>query len=292
MENPIIHIGYPKTGSTWFYNSYYSKIKNVFLLPPEKYLPFIADHNFIFPDTEKDKRLVMIHPEMTGVKNFIWDDGVQRGKIASNLNRIFPSATIVLFLRNQLDFLTSAYIYYVKKGGTYPGSKMLDHIIQGKFEFSLQYLNYPEMIDVFRKYFGSEDVHVYLFENFFSDPKTFMQKYSERYHFDISMNNIDFSPINDKLRKRLMTLMRITNHFTKADNPFKKYYFNSHWVYRNINEVSDSLNSWKIFGKKACTSGLFRQDQIDFIKEYYRASNIKIRDEYGLSGISKYDYPC
>ena len=84
VNHPILHIGFPKTGTTWFFDSYYQRISDIYLPHPDTYLSEISKPSFQFPEYDKTKRLVLHHPDLTGVKRFIWDEGVQREKIANN----------------------------------------------------------------------------------------------------------------------------------------------------------------------------------------------------------------
>ncbi len=290
MSTPVIHIGYPKTASTWFFDSYYKKIKNINLLSPESYLSQIRASNFLVPICEENKILVLEHPELTGVKRFIWKNGEQRDIIANNLKKYFPDAKIVIFLRNQIDSLTSVYIYYVKKGGTITPSKIIDMMIEKKLEFGLDFLKYSELLETYYNLFGKNNVHVYLFEEFVTNRKTFIQKFTKLYGFDVNEIDIDFNPVNDKLRLNLLKILRVTNKFTKKDNPLKKYYFHIPFLYNILNEKQYILNNWNIFGRKTITNDLFRQDQIDYINNYYKESNRDLIEKYGISDIEKFNY--
>jgi len=101
VNGQILHIGYPKTGTTWFYDNFYSKISNAYLVPPELFLSKLSSPSFQAPVYNTGKKMIMVHPEMTGIRNFMWNEGQERNIIASNLKRLFPDATIVLFIRNQ-----------------------------------------------------------------------------------------------------------------------------------------------------------------------------------------------
>jgi hypothetical protein len=292
LQTPILHIGFPKTGTTWFYDSYYHVIKNITLLKPEEFLPQITDPSFRIPEYDQKNRLVIHHPDLTGVNRFVWDGGIRREKIAHNLKKNFPDATIIIFLRNQLDFLASVYIYYVRKGGTYGASEIIDMMIHKKIEFGLDYLRYNEILELYSSLYGKDKVHIYLYEDFCDEPRLFIEKFTKRYDFTIENDQINFTPVNEKLRKGLMNCMRFTNHFTKLDNPFKSYYVNFKWVYTRINSNYRSFNKWKVFGSKAVIPELFKPEQIIYIKDYFRASNTELIQKYGLKDILKYDYPA
>ena len=54
--NPLIHIGYPKTASTWFRNQFYSKLSNVNYLDREEVKKLIIEP-YIFKSSTVDGRL-------------------------------------------------------------------------------------------------------------------------------------------------------------------------------------------------------------------------------------------
>lgn len=291
MLKPILHIGFPKTGSTWFHTAYYKNVKNICLPEPENFLNQIAESSFVAPVLEKNTRLVLQHPELTGIKNFIWDNGIRRDRIAQNLKKYFPDATIVIFIRNQLEFLTSAYIYYVRKGGTYTSKKMIDLMIAGKMPLTLDFMIYNDTIERYCALFGRENVHIYLFEDFFASPEKFISEYSKRYDFEVDPGKINFKPVNDKMRSYLMKSMRISNFFTKRENPLKHYYWNCEWIYNNINLKYHKINQFRIFGGKIRAEKLFRPDQIKYFEDYYGPHNNKLMESFQLNKISTYAYP-
>jgi hypothetical protein len=163
-------------------------------------------------------------------------------------------------------------------------------MIERKLDFGLDFLKYSELLETYYNLFGKNNVHVYLFEEFITNRKTFIQKYTERYEFEVNESEINFNPVNEKLCLNLLKILRLTNKFTKKDNPLKKYYFNVPYLYSVINEKYHIWNNSKIFGRKAITTDLFRQDQIDFISNYYKQSNRDLIKKYGLTDINKYNY--
>jgi hypothetical protein len=290
VNNPILHIGFPKTGTTWFFESYYKYVSGIYLPHPDTYLSDISKPSFVFPNYDKTKQLVLHHPDLTGVKRFIWDEGIQREKIATNLKNNFPDATIIIFLRNQIDFLTSVYLYYVRKGGTYSAKKIIQLMINKELAFTLDYLKYDETLEVYMKLFGKENVHVYLYEEFCKQPKSFINDFTEKYKFTIAQNKIDYTPVNEKLRLQLMKLLLKTNRFTKFDNPFKKHIIHIPGLYQLINDNFHQWNKLKIFGKKTKTNDLFSEEQILYLKEYYKSSNNLLCSNYSIQKIKEY-YP-
>ena len=291
MSGPLLHIGFPKTGTTWFAMEYYNKIKNGTIIHPGDFLSQILEADFNPPTPEHGKKQIFIHPELTGLKKFVWEKGNRGANIANALYKHFPDGKVILFLRNQMEFMTSAYIYYVKKGGTYSSEKMADMIINNKLKFSLNFLKYDEIIELYWSVFGKENVDIYLYEDFCQNPRGFITNYTKRYNFEIDLNEIDFSPRNKKISRSLLNFLLFTNRFTKYNNPFKKYIADVPYVYNIFNEHIDFWNKLIISRKRINTTELFNAIQINYIKDYFRESNSNLIRTYNLKDINKYDYP-
>ena len=84
MSSPLLHIGFPKTGTTWFAMEYYNKVKNGTIIQPDDFLTQILETDFMPPNPENGKKLILIHPELTGLKKFVWEKGI-RGKVLQRL---------------------------------------------------------------------------------------------------------------------------------------------------------------------------------------------------------------
>ena len=124
--NQIIHIGYPKTATTWFQNEYFPGVKYYKLVPRQ----FIKKHiiqptPFNFSPTkvcqlieEEFGNQVILSEELllgsirSGGFNF-----VHTVNMANRLKDVFPHATIVLFIRSQTEIISSDYGQYIKDGG-------------------------------------------------------------------------------------------------------------------------------------------------------------------------------
>lgn len=292
MNKAVLHIGFPKTGSTWFSAKYYPAAGNIQYFDPGGYLHGIARPGFEINKSQSSKISVLQHPELTGISRFVWDGNFSRSRIiAENLKRNFPDSTVVVFIRNQIDFLASAYIYYVKRGGTYKPGDIFEKIVSKKIEFDLNFLNYSDLIGLYYEVFGKTNVNIYLFEDFKSNPETFVKRFTDKYGFQVDTAALDYTPMNEKLRTGLMKLLLFTNRFTKPANPFKKYYINIELIYNLLNNNCDKLNKCRIFGKKVNTSSLFTNEQVEYFKDYFKTSNKVLIETYGLGDIVRYGYP-
>lgn len=159
MNPPIFHIGYHKTGTTWFQVNYYPRIYDLQLISREetqkillKPRPFDFSldkvKNQINSNTQK--RLVFCDEELSGNIHNGGLNGLLTKEIGYRIKESFPNAIVVLFIRNQIDMIASVYNQYVKKGGTLSIEKYLfpDQSDYHRFPlFSFEHFKYHKLIE-------------------------------------------------------------------------------------------------------------------------------------------------
>ena len=297
MSETIIHIGYPKTGTTWFVNRFFPHVKNARLYyyndidfnvtTGQEYFNVREDR----AEIEKEKRIIVSHV-FTGLVDLQWKDGIYRNFFLKNLKSKYPDAKIVLFIRNQLDFIASAYSTYLKKGGKLTARNLFNikRLKNGEF-FSIEYLKYDVLINMVKKEFGEANVHVYIYEDFQQDNMRFSERFVCDLGLKIDLNKLKYYRENDQLRKGLSALIRLTNGFFGIfHNPSNKY-FGSPTIYKLGKEKIDWINSFKIWGKKQNTYSLLGEEIVEFLTEYYKESNANLKSDPSMVDIEKYRYP-
>ena len=135
-DQVVIHIGYPKTGSSFLQLEIFPKIRN-------KNLCILSDESLIGRVFKKD--ISDMEP------------------IALMLKRLYPDAKIMIGIRDHKSILKSLYSQYVKEGGNLGYEEFLDEKI------NMERLNYKKWIDLYKKLFGEKKVWVYNFEDFKKD---------------------------------------------------------------------------------------------------------------------------
>jgi len=302
-SSQIIHIGYPKTASTWLQNNFFNNISNIdFVDRRTTKEDFILsnsldfDSNFLTDKYKNKSRILLSHELLVG--GMIHTGGVNGILIKEfclRLKSVFPNAQIVLFIRNQTDMIASAYNQYIKGGGTYGINKYLYQntfdALNKYFFFSFKYLEYDKIIDLYKKEFGENNVYIYLHEEFSKDPKEFTKKLSEKFNFDTDFDKIDYTPLNIKYRKHLKTLFRITNIFYRKSviNKFNLFRFNK--LYYKSKNTFNSLNKYKIFGSFQNTREILKEKNYKYICDYYKESNQRLISKHKLNEIKEYNYP-
>lgn len=289
MNSPLIHIGYPKSGTTWFQKNFYPYVRNARFIPRKE----IQDH-IIKPyalDFDPDSAIQYFHPG-DGSRILICEElllaSVRSGgfngfvikEIGHRLKSTFPEGKIIIFVRNQIDLIASAYGQYIKDGGRSGIDQYLYHT-NAKFyvnfsRFSFQYLEYDRVLDFYRKLFG-DNVFVFTFEKFVRNKTGFLDDFCKTFNLEIDIDKLDFSEKNRRLntpsylkwRNRLriprkVSISRITGGALTHET-----------VFRNRNSAQ------KILGKK----------NTQYIKQYYRKSNQRLIDVYGMDEVHELGYP-
>jgi len=130
MSRFIIHVGLHKTGSTFLQQQVFPSLAGVSLITR----PY-TQYNHAFnrlqyaDDSLYDRDAVRAElDDMTGERILISDESlsgkpfyfnyVNRSLIVRRLKNLLPDATIILFLRGQVDLILSLYNQYVRMGGT------------------------------------------------------------------------------------------------------------------------------------------------------------------------------
>ncbi len=302
MNQTIIHIGYPKTATTWFQKKFFTKILNFEIIDRKdvgKFLitPYGINYkpkNFVNHIKNKYKKNVIISDErilggmLTGGYN-----GFVTKVVAERLKQTFPDAKIVIFIRNQFDAIASAYFHYISYGGTYNINRFLHNpryfVIQKLGLFSFEFYNYYNLIKYYKSLFDYVDV--YLYEDLKEDNINFLESFLNKYNFDVNISKLDIKHINNRYRTGLFYFKKTCNLFTNRQIVYKYYLLNIPYCYKLSDKIINSLNKNKLFGKYISTDILLNKEVIGFIKEKYANSNQKLIDEYHLNKIKKYNYP-
>lgn len=182
LFRPLIHIGYPKTASTWVQNYFFNQEPLGFLsanrhgiseqfglihplaFEPEQtkayFAPFLAE--------AESKGLVPVISQELLAGNAYLNGGVDGKFYADALKTLFDSARIIIFIREQVSFCVSFYKMDVAYfGGFYSMKEFLDpkwHFLR-RSQFLPRYLFYDHLISYYQDLFGKESVLVIPYEH-------------------------------------------------------------------------------------------------------------------------------
>jgi len=299
----LFHTGYPKTGTRWLQERLFPHIKNYNIVPRgDIYKHLIEPDAYSFPQTDIEtlreyfgtENLIFSLHELIGT-NFQSDlHGLLSKEHAIRIQRLYPDAQIIIFIRNQMEIIASAYAQYIKGGGTYKISKYLNNPrfkkLTGFPLVSLSFYNYHNIIDHYNHLFGSKKIHVYLFEEFENNPEKFVREFGHAFQIDIDFANIDYEILNPSYRKSIIRMLRFLNHFTEKRMLNKHYFFHLPRIHTISLRILKKLNKYRIFGNKYKLSHELNAEAIKTLSDYYKQSNKILIEKYKLP-IDKYAYP-
>jgi hypothetical protein len=171
----VIHVGYPKTGTTTLQRHFFPSLPGCVALGPLPYgsafrvlatnLEQADDTSFL----EATWRAFLLDSQGAAETLILSREGLsrpeQRTRTADRLHRVAPDARIVVCIRNQRSMLRSFYSQYLKDGGT----KALPDWMRDVFD--PEWLHYDLLVAAYQERFGSDRVYVTAYENFARDPQ-------------------------------------------------------------------------------------------------------------------------
>lgn len=243
ITNPLIHIGYHKTGTTWLQNKlFHSGNEHFEILSRKKSGPCSLAEKFYMDDNEYllspfdfndsvikaeihdiienskefiDKIPVLSHERLSGNPHV---SGFDSRIIADRLYRIFPNGKIFLVIREQKSFIISSYFQYLFAGGTNSLEEYLNENYDGrKPGFSPNYVAFNDLINYYIHLFGKSNVLVLPYEMFSTNSKLFLKQIGDFIGKEIKVNENDFNTvINKKKNLFIKYKLRKLNVFIKS----------------------------------------------------------------------------
>jgi hypothetical protein len=289
LTKTIIHIGFPRTASSWFQKNLFPNVKNYTLVEREKvHNAFIHPSSLLFNPSQ-------FLSELPG-NNLIISEEMVTGRIRSGLvNHLFfkefidrsllcfPDATFVVFLRNQLDSIYSQYKLFVEKGGTYSLNKFLSQGSKLKelMLFSPDFFEYSSYLNFLSGKVAESKIKVYLFEDFHSAPKAFTEKLCKDLNLQTDPGQVNFDAVNSSLNQHRILIFRLLNHFSRYGEPFKHYYFHLAGIER--------LKSFLL--KRGNSANNSIPAEVFNLAPNYKQGNQDIMRKYRLPQMVDYNYP-
>lgn len=302
---PIIHIGYPKTATTWFQKNYFPKIKNAIFIPRNEIInEFTREYEINFNSDEirekyleivGEQQLILSLEDLSGNINNIGINRYSTKENALRLNSVFPKAKIIIFIRNQLDIIASSYMQYIKGGGTYGISRYLsdrnltypDNLVP----FAFEYFEYHRIIQLYKSLFGDENIKVFLYEEFLENNLSFLSQLNKIFSFQVDLNNLNYKKINENYRSSVMIIAKFFNLFTCQKRIHKYYLFHIPKWYHFSRTILKSINKYPIFGNHPTTNRILGEKNMEIITNYYKSSNNYLVISHDLHKIKNYSYP-
>jgi hypothetical protein len=308
MAEPIVHIGFPKTASTWFQRSFYPHVRSPRYVDRDRVNAAFLEGNALEFDAERARATLGLAAGEAGIlceeglcgylHNGGVDGHVARG-VAEQISQALPDARIVIMIRAQPRIIVSAYQQYVRAGGTYPARRYLfpqDYLIGPNAvtykqpRFSLDFFAYSHLIECYEQLFGQDKVHVFLFEEFQKGGLDFMRRFADRLSLEVDWPAISLAPRLASYSTALAYLARFFNLFTARSVLDKRHLIHLpgwYWLRRRILEA---LNRSRLFGKSPDLDQLVGAPAARWIANYFVADNQRLV-ERRLLPLAEHGYP-
>lgn len=292
-KKPIFHIGYHKTGSTFLQENFWPLCRNYaydnkkrlvnYLVVPHMY-EYDPMQVYRWAYREFGGRFIcsnedfICNPLNAGGSGFI-----QKG-VAMRIKASFPDARIVIFLREQLDYLQSLYVQYVKYGGTRSLERMLfPHKLNPTLNpiFRYEYLEYDRVVEMYEEIFGRENVYVYNYLDLRRGTE-FYQELNDTFGLGINVSLIPNTKSNVKMRKSTLLLTRLLNRFTRHILPDKDYWLDIPYAYPAIRFLARAIDSVTLFNPVVEAGDFWSPELREKIKLHYVDSNRRLKNARGI----------
>ncbi|MEQ8541380.1 MAG: sulfotransferase domain-containing protein [Coleofasciculus sp. D1-CHI-01] len=303
MQNPkpLIHIGYPKTGSTWLQNVIFKDETSGFLSVGGAIAQFVIPNTFRFsaesarkafePSLQEAVRRdlvpVLSHEHLAGSQL----GGNYHGKeVAERIHSVFPEARILIFIREQKSMIFSSYAQRVKSGGTPTIQRFIGADIKNP-GFApicrLDHLEYDLLISYYQKLFDSNNILVLPFELFKKNPQDVCLKIINFAEAKGNCDNLNAAR-NVRFKGATLAIKRRLNRF--VDNDFAGSGRSPSWrLVLKIAEVVDSLPLLEGIHERIEQN--WKQFIAEYVGDYFRLSNQRTSQLIGMN-LADFGYDC
>ena len=168
----VFHVGYQRTGTTWFQKGILPKLEEQIFLAPTRQYPIY------FAQTKHDVREIYNELNTENLKGKIVlesEEALSGGRftdythLAERISWINPCAKIWICIRSQFTMIPSLYYLYVRKGGDLSlNSYALLLLENGK-------LDYSRFVNSYAAFFPKENIKVTLFEEMLDNPYSYFE---------------------------------------------------------------------------------------------------------------------
>ena len=291
---PIVHVGFPKTASTWFQKAFYPHVRSPRYVDREKVFSALIEPNALTFDPAEAVATLGLEIGEAGILSeeclcgYLHNggiDGMVTREFARRIKAAFPDARIVIFLRSQPGMIVAAYQQYLRSGGTCSAHRFLfpkEHLKRPEAvtykqpRFDLDYFLYSRAIRLYEELFGADKVHVFLFEDFRRDGMQFLHEYAHALDLDVDWDLVCLKPRLESYGSGLTGLARALNLFTARSVLDKHYIVNLPGWYRPRRKILETLNRTGLFGRPPSLGRLIGRDAARAVEARYAPDNAAI----------------
>lgn len=303
----IVHIGYHKTGTTWFQEIFYPAVRNRRYLARATARAALLAPGALHFDPAQARRILGADRDRALLCEENLTGGLHNGGLAGNLSKdiayrlhaTLPDADIVIFVRDPVSAIAAAWLQYVKGGGTFGlerylfGRDRLSPVAPERDEapgFRLDHFDYHRLIGLYDMLFGPDRVHVFRYEDFRADPRGFASAFAARFGLEVDLSQIDFDARNPSLSRPLLWMARAMNLFTRRAVADKNWFIHIPGWYRLSRRLLRRLNGSGRCGRPLRTADLMDHRLSAWLRAHYAraeallATRLRWQDQADRSG--------
>jgi hypothetical protein len=300
VARPIVHIGFHKTATSWFQARVYPNVTSHRLIDRDLVRSLFVDGDaFHFEAEAARERLdvtsgeqppLICEEELSGVLHIGAASTYIAKEVAGRVHAALPDAHIVVFVRAQVDAAASWYMQYLKEGGTasvrrylfpdeyvFPGRFM--HFKQARFDFSQ--LDYSGLIKAYDSLYGTENVHVFTYEELVRDSAALLSEMQSRVGFELDSAAVCAGSVNRSFRKGLIPVARLLNLLSARQVANKRTVVHLPFANAASRVALDKLNKLALLGGRATAEYLIDEATARWIRQYFAASNVWLQERTG-----------
>jgi hypothetical protein len=320
MKSVILHIGMPKSASTFLQKQVFPNLEDVLfctyrnpIFDAIRKLEFkhrhMVDLDQIkieldqYLETVKEKHVLISNEMIFGNP---WHNFMNHSDMAYFLKILFPEAKILTVLRKQDDFLSSAYLQAIRIG--FPQKKKHffnltdgefgDYNYNGGMNIDAKSVDLYHFIKAYEDHFGKENIKLLPFELFKKDKKQFLEIIYSEYGLTPYFPE-NYKSVNKGYTSLTLPMSRFFRKFIKhnqssgygffRERPFRGYLLKNYekskilgffLIISNKLTVDNFLSFFNLFYKKRAK--IFSDEERKKIMGFYQKSNKQLSDHYQL----------
>lgn len=300
-DNLLIHIGYPKTGSTWLQDHIFNSGDFGFCIPWENsramaITEFVIQGSYKFKSEDVYRKyqnglrsayrrnlIPVLSDETLGGDPLRWF--INSRHVADRLKATFPNARILICIREQRRAIYSLYSEYIKQSGLEDVRTFIgDYDIPlGRAPIcDMDQFEYDLLIDYYQKNFGCDRVLVLPYELFSSNKRLFLGTLLRFLGIEKNINdlNIPSSISNPSLGAAAMHIRRHLNRYSAKPDYTSSKQKVSFKINRKLTNLIDKIipDFYNIYYKEQMYTLIN-----DYIGTRYSKSNDRVETLTGLS---------